>query len=492
MSDLIYMTDGYKLDHRRQYPPGTQFVMSNMTARSTRVPGQTHVVQFGLQYFLRRYLIDMAGEFFATPRRSVARDYQEFLDGYLGPNDVGVDHILALHDLGYIPLCFHALPEGTLTPLKVPMFTVENTLPEFYWVTNYFETLLSSAMWMGCTSATTAYRYRKLLDHYATKTGDTGFVDWQGHDFSFRGMASPEAAALSGAGHLLSFSGTDTLPSIKLLEHYYGGVFPAGSVPATEHSVMCAGGQDGELETYSRLLDLYPMGIVSVVSDTWDLWHVITDTLPKLKDKIMARDGKLVIRPDSGDPVEILCGDASAWKHAHGPTPPPKAKGVIQLLWDLFGGTVNKKGYKVLDSHIGAIYGDSITEERARDICARLEAKGFASTNVVLGIGSYTYQYVTRDTNGFAIKATAAIVNGVERQLFKNPVTDNGEKKSARGRLVVVKGSTGLELIDGLTPDEVHALDHVNLLQPVWSDGAFERYWSVDDVKRNLKTSDPT
>lgn len=485
MLDLITLADGYKLDHRRQYPPNTQYVYSNFTPRASRVPTQKEVVFFGLQYFLKRYFGEVAQEtFFGRSRREVVSEYEKFTQGYLGPNSIGIDHIADLHSLGYIPLRFWALPEGTRTPLRVPMFAFQNTHPDFFWVTNYFETLISSVLWTACTSATTADRYRKLLDHWAYITGDESFVDWQAHDFSFRGMSSPESAALSGAAHLLSFTGTDTIPAIKLLEKYYGPTpgLVGGSVAATEHSVMCAGGAATEEQTFERLLDLYPSGILSVVSDTWDLWSVITNILPTLKDKILARNGKLVIRPDSGDPVKILTGDDDAWGGS------AQSKGVIQLLWDIFGGTVNEKGYKVLDSHIGAIYGDSITPDRASDICSRLAANGFASTNVVLGVGSYTYQHVTRDTYGFAVKATWAQVDGQEHFLFKDPVTDDGTKRSARGRLAVLPGSTGLQLVDNLNSSQWVGLGGADQLQSVWVNGEFTSLTYLGEIRARLKS----
>jgi len=330
------------------------------------------------------------------------------------------------------------------------MFTVENTRPEFFWVTNYIETMLSNVIWKACTSATTAYHFRKTLEAAARATGgDSRFIDWQGHDFSFRGMSGVEDAALSGAGHLLSFTGTDTVPAIQLLDRYYPGAdngLVGGSVAATEHSVMCAGGQDNELKTFGHLLDVYPSGILSVVSDTWDLWKVLAYTLPQLKERIMARPGKLVIRPDSGNPADILCGTAKPEIMTADFRPERDARyaGVVESLWNTFGGTINGSGYKVLDSHIGAIYGDSINRERAIEITDRLAAKGFASTNVVFGCGSYNYQYVTRDTFGFAMKATWAQVSGVEHQLFKDPVTDDGTKRSARGRLAAPPGGPAL------------------------------------------------
>jgi len=476
------LIDGYKLDHRRQYPAKTEYVYSNWTPRGSRT-GQKEVVFFGLQYFLDKYLGEEWEKFFTTPKEEAAAKYKRRVDGYLGPNDIGTEHIEELWDLGYLPLRFKALPEGSLTPLRVPMLTVENTHPDFAWLVNYFETLMSSVLWMPCTSATTAYTYRKALEDYAERTGSpVEFVDWQGHDFSFRGMAGPEAAAMSGAGHLLSFTGTDTIPAIDLLEEYYDAAdtFVGGSVAATEHSVMCAGGDESEQETFQRLIDLYPAGILSVVSDTWDLWKVLTEIVPNLKDQILARDGKLVIRPDSGDPVKIICGDPDAVPGT------PAHKGVVELLWDVFGGTETDKGYKILDSHVGAIYGDSITLERLDQILYGLMQKGFASANMVFGVGSFTYQYTTRDTYGFAMKSTWVQIDGVGREIFKNPVTDDGLKKSAKGRIAVLNvGLKGRPFYAAV--DQQDSENPNDQLQTVWEDGKFVKRYSLDEVRSTLR-----
>jgi len=479
--------DGYKLDHRSQYPPGIRRILSNWTPRGSRVEGQNEVVFFGLQAFLERYLMDdIQANFFSQPKDKVLRRFARRVNGYLGPNNVGTQHIADLHDLGYVPLLFCALPEGTRVPLRVPMFTVENTLDEFFWVTNFYETLISTSIWQPCTSATTAYRFRRLLNLHAEATGtDPAFVDWQGHDFSMRGLPGIEAAAASGAAHLLSFLGTDTIPALDFIERYYwhsdveaDDYMIGGSVAATEHSVMCAGGAETELETFDRLItQVYPGGIVSVVSDTWNLWDVCTEILPKLKDKIMARDGKVVIRPDSGDPADILCGDPNA---RYGT---PESKGVVQLLWDVFGGKVNSGGFKELDPHIGTIYGDAITFDRAHDILNRLRQQGYASGNVVFGVGSFTYQLVTRDTYGFAMKATWADVNGEGKDLFKKPVTDDGEKFSATGRLSVQPYKGGpLHVIE--QADELQ--EAASLLVPVWKDGEFVVRTSISQIRQTL------
>jgi nicotinamide phosphoribosyltransferase len=477
--------DGYKLDHRRQYAPGTRRVQSNWTPRGSRLPGVNKVPAIGLQRFLQCYLMDdLRDNFFSKSATEIAKRYERRLNGYLGP-DHGItpDHILAWHALGYTPLEFCAVPEGTQVPVRVPMFTVENTIDEFYWLTNAFESLASCELWGPSTSGAQALRFRRLLEHYAIATGSPlEFVPWQGHDFSMRGMFGLEAAKLSALGHLVAFTGTDTVPALDDIEDYYGSEgLIAGSVPATEHSVMCLGGRAGERETFRRLItEVYPKGIVSVVSDTWDLWNVLTKILPSLQQKIMRRDGKLVIRPDSGDPVKIVCGDPNA---AVGT---PQRKGVIELLWEVFGGTMSATGHKLLDSHIGCIYGDAINYARAEAILAGLAVKGFASANIVFGVGSFTYQFVTRDLFNFAMKATYAKVGDEDRALFKSPVTDDGMKNSAKGRLAVLRDDSGsMYLVNEATPEQEAA----SLLQPVWRDGQFIRKYTWDEVRANAMNS---
>ncbi|MCB9188321.1 MAG: nicotinate phosphoribosyltransferase [Flavobacteriales bacterium] len=479
--NTLHLTDGYKVDHRNQYPEGTELVYSNWTPRKSRVEGVDKVIFFGLQYFIKKYVIEEFHRgFFDKPKAEVVAEYKRRITNYLGPDAITYEHVEQLHDLGYLPVEFKALPEGIQVPIRVPMFTVVNTKPEFFWLTNFMETLLSCVMWLPCTSATTAFQYRNLLNRYAIMTGgDMELVQWQGHDFSFRGMAGVEAAMMSGAGHLLSFSGTDTIPAIDFLEQYYNAdsdkELVGGSVPATEHSVMCMGTEDGEINTFKRLIkEVYPAGIVSIVSDTWDYWEVVTSFIPQLKEDVLARDGKVVIRPDSGDPVLIICGDPSAAAGS------PEYKGSVECLWETFGGSVSDKGYKLLDPHIGLIYGDSITLERCLEICKRLEAKGFASTNVVFGIGSYTYQYVTRDTFGFAMKATYGEVNGQGREIFKNPKTDDGTKKSAKG-LVRVDGD-GVH-VTGWSDQATKEEEKGGMLQTVYKDGKLIKDWKLSEIR---------
>jgi len=480
----LLLTDGYKVDHRRQYPDKTTLVYSNWTPRKSRIEGLDEVVFFGLQYFIKKYIIhDFEEYFFKQPKEEVVKKYSRRINNYLGENQVGIKHIEDLHDLGYIPMVFKALPEGVSVPLKVPMFTMYNTIPEFFWLTNYFETLLSAVVWLPCNSATIAREYRKVLDKYAAETSSVPeFVDWQAHDFSMRGMGGIEAAITSAAGHLLSFTGSDTIPVIDFFEEYYNANSDSeligGSVAATEHSVMCMGTTEGECETFKRLItEVYPKGIVSIVSDTWDLWKVLTDYLPRLKEDIIAREGKVVIRPDSGDPVDIICGNPE------GKTEEEK-KGVIELLWDVFGGTVNAKGFKELIPQIGAIYGDSITVARSVQICERLKAKGFASTNVVLGIGSFTYQYNTRDTFGFAMKATYGEVDGEGRAIFKDPITDDGTKKSAKGLMKINLVDGAYQLTDNVSWEE----EKQGELKEVFRDGKLLVDQSLSEIRARIKS----
>lgn len=262
----LLLKDGYKVGHKFQYPEGTTLVYSNLTPRNSRNEEMPEVVFFGMQSFIKEYLVRQFDEhFFNLPKDEVVKAYARRIDNYLGKDSIPYDHIGALHDLGYLPLEIKALPEGTLVPMRVPVFTIRNTKPEFFWLTNALETLLSAIMWKPSTSATTAFHYLKTFTRYALETvgDDLSFVPWQGHDFSFRGMSGIEDALMSGAGHLLCFTGTDTIPAIDFLEEYYGAdcekELVGGSVPATEHSVMCMGTANAEMDTFERLItQVYP------------------------------------------------------------------------------------------------------------------------------------------------------------------------------------------------------------------------------------------
>lgn len=475
------LTDFYKVGHPFQYPKETTLVYSNMTARTSRMKDVNHVVFFGLQYFIKKYLIEYFNDnFFSRPLDEVMNEYRFYVERGVGALP-SYDHITKIHQLGFLPVRIKAVPEGTLVPIGVPMLTIESTIDECYWVTNWLETLLSASLWQACTSATIAYEFKKSLNSWADKTGMSEIhVLFQGHDFSFRGMSSVESAILSGMGHLLSFRGTDNIPAMCAMHKYYGNVL-GGSIPATEHAVMCAGTQEDELKTFRRLIkEIYPSGMVSIVSDTWNLWKVLTEYMPQLKELIMDREGRVVIRPDSGNPVDIICGDSWASDEA-------ARKGVVELLWETFGGHVNEKGYKVLDGHVGVIYGDSITLERAEEINRALANKGFAS-QVVFGIGSYTYQYNTRDTFGMAMKATYVEVDGKSYDIFKDPITDDGIKKSAKGLLAVQEKDGDLILKQQVTRKvEIN----YNFMKTVFFSGSLHREETYREIEARLRNPVP-
>ncbi|CEF88952.1 nicotinate phosphoribosyltransferase [Pseudomonas aeruginosa] len=541
-------TDGYKIGHGSMYSEGTQLVYSNLTPRSDKIYRKTHATDFydgTLKWVGGRAawmeIVESWEGFFAAEEENAVGRYSRFLTGYFGREMEAVEQLRALHKLGYLPLEVKSLTEGVSVPMGVPVLTIKNTLPEFYWLVNYHETLISAMTWKTATNATIAAEYAAMGRYYANHTGcyDDFLLSVQFHDFSARGMSGIEDAARSGVGHLTSFVGSDTLAAAIYAEDYYSATgLVACSVPATEHAVATSNilriekemndgeGEGGREEAERRflveLMGKFPSGILSYVADSFDFWGVITDILPSIKDQIMERDGKLVVRPDSGDPVEVICGlgdievveslehwdimdavngnDAfvlnfedkyfkviptewDQYEYVVGykleEVSEAQVKGAIQVLWETFGGTVNEAGYKMLDSHIGLIYGDSITTRRAAKILERLKEKGFASLNVVFGVGSYTYQCNTRDTFGFAVKATYTEVNGEGIAIFKDPKTDS-KKKSAKGLLKVyrdLQNGRFLQLKDNVSEEE----EATGSLRTFFKDGK----WDTEDLKNN-------
>lgn len=490
----LIQCDFYKQSHVLQYPQGTNRIYSNLTARRSRFKGIDKVVFFGLQYFLKEYLIDQwQRNFFDKPWEEVEKKYLRVIDASLGKGAVPTEHIKQLHDLGYLPIKIKALPEGARVGIGVPVLTITNTVDHAYWLVNFLETIISCSLWQAATSATLSYEIRRVLNKYAEETGgNMDFVNWQAHDFSMRGMSSLETACVSGAAHLLSSFGSDTIPAIEFLEEYYNAdctkELIAGSVPATEHSVMCMGLQDGEFETFERLLDIFPNGVLSVVSDTWSLPKVIAEYLPRLKDKIMKRNGTLVIRPDSfwTNPQDCVCGFDGYHQQMDKLNDAEKEvvkKGVVQSLWDIFGGAVNDKGYKVLDSHINNIYGDGCRKEVIEEICERLKNNSFASTNIVYGVGSSQFQWNTRDSLSWAVKATYGEVNHIGREIFKDPITDDGTKKSAKGLLQVKLDKNGEYVLrDQVSWEE----EEDSELKTVFENGKIVRETSLAEIRTRL------
>lgn len=590
----LLLTDSYKLGHADQYPEGTEFIYSNFTPRSKKYAYDNFlkylsskdqkIVVFGLQAVLIEMKQIWDDGFFKRPKEEVVNEFLTFIQPYMPKAylDKMKKRVEELHDYGKLPIKVNALPEGSLVDEKIPVFTVVNTKKQFYWITNYLETWLSANLWKPMVSASIARTYRHIIQEFANKTGISqspewkDFINWQGHDFSMRGMSGIYDSRSTGIGHLTSFYGSDTLIAAKYAQEMYGfgldkDYLYAASVPATEHSVMCVGSSvgvsndgNGEFNLFKRLItETYPDGIVSIVSDTWDYWKVVTDYTVKLKDTILKRNGKLVIRPDSGDPVRILtgyhvfqtytvnlnsqdfdlkdyfkiwdlewlyrvgieytCDDGIVKKcefderciievkcndqvskyyeiigNSYEQMEEHEVLGSVQVLWNIFGGTetvgLHNNTYKTLDGHIGLIYGDSITPAVCYEILSRLEEKGFSSANVVFGIGSYTYNYHTRDTFGFAMKATYGVVNDMGRNVMKSPKTDKNKlKKSAIGLLRVTKEYDGKSekfvLEDGLDiPVEELLTYDQGELKTVFNDGEFiqDNLTNLQEIREKL------
>ena len=533
-----FAADWYKPGHKPMYNQNTKLIFSNLTPRNDKNfahyadKNARGVIVLGLRRMVMDSMVGMWKKFFKMKREAAVKKFARMSKNALGAAAPSAECWGELHDLGYLPVEIRALPEGILSPIGIPVYTIHNTVEKFFWVTNYIETLMSTESWKTITNATAAFQYKRVAMSYALATCDNvDHVNFQCHDFSLRGLSNVEDGYKSGIAHLASFTGTDNILAIEAVHEYYGiddDQFVAGSIPASEHSVATtnisrivkdleehfphlAGDVDGLrylaekefLLTFIR--DIVPEGFCSYVADSYDYWAVLTRILPELKEEIMMRNGRLVVRPDSGDPVKVVAGynivseeelenikpyevedllvstkngyfepryslttqtwviDAECQQ-----IPRHEAVGSIQVLWEIFGGQVNSKGYKVLDSHIGMIYGDSITVKREIEILKRLKANGFASSNIVFGVGSFTYQFNTRDTFGIAVKATGCFIDDYEIMVSKEPKTDPN-KRSAKGFIKVVRKDGILHQVDNISFEEIN--DEDNLLQPIFRNG---------------------
>lgn len=541
--------DSYKFNHINMGHREISEGYSNFTPRSVShlvVPEKyktNEIVWFGGQAVIRD-MVELWDEYFFaldnTKRDEAGNteldyfmaEFSRVIAPFVSPTYTP-GHWYDLHAIGHLPLKIKTLPEGSRVKVGIPVVTVRNTHPKFGWLTNFIESYLSAELWKMSTSATIAGYYRDIGNFWYEKTGaNKAFLDFAGHDFSYRGMSGTMDAIKSSSSHLIFFKGTDCVPAIPYLEYHYSGklTFIGASVPATEHSIQTAF-VENDLEYFRAILKAFQTGIVSIVADGYDYWSVLTNVLPQLKDEIMARQpdamgfAKVVIRPDSGNPIRIIAGykyvtyDTLADAEVNiakiveagaeviyvketgqyysysvmsngttdfriSPYTKEEIKGSIQLLWELFGGTLNEKGYKTLDSHIGLIYGDSITLTRAEEILQRLEEKGFSADNVVFGIGSYTYQFNTRDTLGFAMKMTNIVKDGKEIALFKDPKTDNGTKKSAKGLLSVVKDVDTGEFV--LWDNVDREMEENSYLTTLYEDGKFYKHETLEEIRNRV------
>lgn len=502
MKNMMLLADFYKISHKNFYPEGLTKLYSTWTPRSNKYFQESDcVVWFGLQGFIQKYLIKYFDKhFFERDIEEIICEYETIIHNTYD-EDTTSDHIRALHKLGYLPIKICALPEGTKVPYGVPCCTVENTHPDFAWVTNYLETLFSCNLWITSTTATTAYLARQIIEEYCDKTSDIKDT-WKSvgaGDFSFRGMASLEAAITSGAAFLTSFSKTSTIPSIEYLNKYYcsGINNKIGSWSASvEHSCTTSNfAVDGnEKDYFLRMVNDYCKDKpFSFVADSYDYFGFF-DIIEECKEDILNHKGCIRIRPDSGDPEKIICGNPNA-------TDERERLGSLNLLWKIFGGTVNSKGYKVLNPHIGLVYGDSITLERCRNICEHMMQLGFAVENVVFGFGSYSMQYKSRDTQGWAYKVTYAEVNGKPIMVYKDPKTSDGLKKSQRGMCVVyhdiehyyVTGKDKITYSDGYTSENIENCAELsdgmighNLLEPIFENGRLIKITLLKEIRNRI------
>ena len=479
----MLLIDFYKAVHAEMLPRDITKSVSYFTPRMSRVKMWDKVVMFGLQGFIKTYLIEYFNkEFFGRPFADVMAEYRRIMDATLGEAAYKIEKVEKLHKLGYLPIEIVSLPEGARVPMHVPMFGITNTHPDFAWLPQSLESLISAESWHPMIAATVGYTYRQIVNKYYDLTCDDNISRARALGaFDFRGEECTESAIKAGAGWCLSFLNTATVPTIPYLEQNYNcnceNEPVAFGSPSTEHSVMCSNyAVDGDEETLIRrlLTEIYPNTSFSCVLDSYDYWNVIDNILPKLKTEIMTHNGCMLMRGDSGDCVGVVTQ-------------------TVFKLWEYFGGTINSKGYKVLDPHVKAIYGDSITIQRCEKIYEILEENGFACSNVVLGVGSFSFQCVeedgilkpfTRDTFSSCIKATYCEIDGKPYPIFKNP-KDGGFKKSQKGCCVVYRKGDGAIYKDGYTWNET-SLNLLNELRPVFKDGKMLTEQSLTEIRNFL------
>lgn len=455
MIGVIIDSDSYKTSHNRQYPPGTTRVFSYLESRGGQFDDQ---VMFGLQYILKEYLtgvvvtdqqIDMA--------KAIVESHMGSPDTF---NEAGWRYIVREHG-GRLPLKISAVPEGTRITPHNALVTVVNTDPKCYWLVNYMETALMR-VWYPITVATLSRNIRTIIEHYLEFTGSPERIDFMLQDFGSRGSTSRESASIGGAAHLVNFQGSDTMVAIPFLMKYYGATtMPCYSVPASEHSTITSWGRRHEAQAYHNLLTQYPTGIVSIVSDSYDIFDACEFIYgEELRDLIMQRDGVLVIRPDSGDII-------------------PTMLRILEILGRKFGTTVNSKGFRVLPPQVRVLQGDGMNINTIRDLCAALMNAGWSLDNIAcFGMGGKLLQGVDRDTLKFAFKCCAIEIDGVWSPVYKDPVTDPG-KTSKKGIVYVLKNGRKYETYTKLTLDPV-AEDQ---LIPVFENGYMLKEYMLDQIR---------
>ena len=468
--NLILLADAYKYAHHKFYYPGTTKIYSYLESRGGMF---SETIFFGLQYFLKEYL---QGPAFTQ------QDLEEadgFLQQVFGRDDVfdktKFQYILDKYN-GHLPVKIKAVTEGTAVPTSNVLMTIENTDPECYWLTNFLETLLMQ-VWYPCTVATLSNQIRKVVTRFYSETATEGAeagIDFVLNDFGFRGVSSVESAKIGGAAHLINFSGSDNLAGSGMAINYYNAQKVYGlSIPATEHSICTLLGKEGELEIFKHVLRSFPTGTIACVSDSYNIFKACKEYWgTELRDEILNREGTLVIRPDSGDPIMTLLK-------------------IFEILFETFGFTTNAKGYKVLPPQVRVIQGDGVNYAEIINIYNALKANGISAENLVLGMGGALLQKVDRDTQKFALKCSSAVINGREVAVEKSPteMDANGNittsfKKSKAGRLKLVK-------INGIfkTVNQQDHLDLADELHTVFENGELVNTITFEQVKANANVN---
>jgi nicotinamide phosphoribosyltransferase len=457
--NLILNTDSYKVSMFKQYPAGTTGVYSYIESRGGRYD---RTVFFGLQAFIKEYLL--------APITQLDIDIaDEILTAHGEPfNRAGWQYILDTHR-GYLPVVIRAVPEGTVVPVKNVLATIENTDPECFWLTTWLETALLRAVWYGTTVATQSYTIKQVILDFLERTGDPTTIDFKLHDFGARGVSSMESAGIGGAAHLVNFMGTDTITGILFAREYYNAGVAGFSIPAAEHSTITSWGRDNEVKAYENMVKQFGRAgtILAVVSDSYDIFNAASKLWGEdLRQLVIDSGATVVIRPDSGDPVEVN-------------------RRLVEILGEKFGYTVNSKGFKVLNN-VRLIQGDGINELTVRSILGAFMAMGWSADNIAFGMGGALLQIVDRDTQKFAMKCSAAEVNGKWIDVVKDPVTDSG-KKSKAGRVTLWTNGTGEYVSSVDEPKQWADRGWTKALVPVFWDGKLEKEYSFDEVRANAR-----
>jgi len=455
LENFILLADSYKISHHLQYPPNINKIYSYFESRGGKY---NKTVFFGLQYILKKWFV---GEVLT---QQMIDEADQILNKHFRGNNIfnreGWEYILHEHG-GRLPLRILAVPEGTVLPTRNVLFTVENTDPKVPWLTNYVETILVQC-WYPTTVATNSYHMKCKIAEYLTETSDNmDKLPVMLHDFGYRGCSSVESAGIGGAAHLVNFEGTDTLAALIVGEEFYNEDMAGYSVPASEHSTMTTWGRHGEAEAVRYILDRIPEGPISIVSDSYDIFNMLQNIFGgELKDKIEKRNGSLVVRPDSGEPAEMVLK-------------------TLNILADKFGSSLNSQGYKVLPSCVSVIQGDGICYESIDKILNTMKEHGWSADNLIFGSGGALLQKLDRDTQKCAYKCSYVQIDGQPRDVSKDPITDPG-KKSKAGRLALVKADGEYTTVSEADATKKGQDDEMYL---VFEDGFLKKDWNLSDIR---------